>query len=138
MLWTGYFLIKGTVVEPFDSIILTITGLLMVSVGVIMTFWCRRQMRHSWSAHTVVVQNHHLIENGPYRCIRHPIYAFASLMSVGTILVFPVWWNTAAGIGMVVLYVMKSYFEERMLVRELSGYLEYRQKVRYRFFPGIW
>ena len=28
--------------------------------------------------------------------------------------------------------------EERMLVRELPGYAEYRERVRYRLIPGLW
>jgi len=28
--------------------------------------------------------------------------------------------------------------EERMLARELHGYADYRERVRYRLIPGVW
>jgi protein-S-isoprenylcysteine O-methyltransferase Ste14 len=36
---------------------------------------------------------------------------------------------------MVALYILKLHFEEQMLMRELAGYQEYEQHVRYRLLP---
>jgi protein-S-isoprenylcysteine O-methyltransferase Ste14 len=110
----------------------------MLIVGASGTFWCRRQMRDSWSAHTTLVENHRLIDSGPYSIIRHPIYAFSCLMAFGTVLVFPTWWNMLAGSGMIALYILKLQVEERMLVKYLPSYEEYLLRVRYRLIPCIW
>ena len=139
ILWSGYFLLSDRIAPSLlpDSP-LVLAGGPLVFVGALGTFWCRRQMRDSWSAHTALVENHRLVDSGPYRVVRHPIYAFACLMTVGTVMVFPLWWNVIAGAGMITLYVFKLQFEERMLIRELAGYRDYRQQVRYRLLPYIW
>ena len=37
-----------------------------------------------------------------------------------------------------VAFVFRTYFEDRMLYKELPGYREYTKKVRYRLVPFIW
>ena len=140
ILWTGYLILRGRLIDPLlagDALIVYI-GSFMLIVGASGTFWCRRQMRDSWSAHTTLVENHRLIDSGPYSIIRHPIYAFSCLMAFGTVLVFPTWWNMLAGSGMIALYILKLQVEERMLVKYLPSYEEYLLRVRYRLIPCIW
>jgi protein-S-isoprenylcysteine O-methyltransferase Ste14 len=140
ILWTGYLILRGRIGDPLaagDSLVISI-GSAMLVVGASGTFWCRRQMRESWTAHTTLVENHRLIDHGPYHVIRHPIYAFSCLMTAGTVLVFPTWWNIPAGLGMILLYIFKLQVEERMLVQYLPGYREYRGRVPYRIIPRIW
>jgi protein-S-isoprenylcysteine O-methyltransferase Ste14 len=78
------------------------------------------------------------ITNGPYRIVRHPMYAGALLMFVGTPLLLGSWWGLlfvplgAVGIG------IRAVGEERMLRRELAGYEEYTRHVRFRMVPGLW
>jgi protein-S-isoprenylcysteine O-methyltransferase Ste14 len=140
ILWTGFFILRTDLPDqlPSSSRPLYLTGCLLTLAGASGTFWCRRQMRASWSAHTTLLENHRLVDAGPYGIVRHPIYSFACLMTFGTLMVFPTAWNLLAGIGMVVLYLFKLQFEERMLERELPGYREYRRRVRYRLLPLIW
>jgi protein-S-isoprenylcysteine O-methyltransferase Ste14 len=79
-----------------------------------------------------------VITNGPYRIVRHPMYAGALLMFAGTPLLLGSWWGLlfvplgAFGIG------IRAVGEERMLRRELAGYEEYTHHVRYRMLPGLW
>jgi len=140
ILWSGYGLLSGKISPglSFELPGMVLAGGPLVLVGALGTFWCRRQMRDSWSAHTTLVENHRLVDHGPYAVVRHPIYAFACLMTAGTVMVFPLWWNLPVGAGMIALYVLKLRFEEQMLVRNLAGYPEYRQQVRYRLLPYIW
>jgi protein-S-isoprenylcysteine O-methyltransferase Ste14 len=140
LLWSLYLVLRGRIEDPLGgrAWLPALLGGLMTLVGASGTFWCRQQMRDSWSAHTRLVANHRLIEHGPFAIVRHPIYAFAILMACGTVLTCPAWWNLVAGLGMVSLYVLKLSFEERMLARQLDGYEQYRTRVRYRLMPGVW
>jgi protein-S-isoprenylcysteine O-methyltransferase Ste14 len=78
------------------------------------------------------------ITDGPYRIVRHPMYAGALLMFVGTPLLLGSWWGLlfvplgALGIA------IRAVGEERMLRRELVGYEEYTHHVRFRMVPGLW
>jgi protein-S-isoprenylcysteine O-methyltransferase Ste14 len=79
-----------------------------------------------------------VITDGPYRIVRHPMYAGALLMFVGTPLLLGSWWGllfvplAVAGIG------FRAVGEERMLRRELPGYDDYARHVRFRMVPGLW
>lgn len=140
ILWSGYLIVRDRLSDPLPGFLwpFALAGGIMTLTGAVGTFWCRRQMRASWSAHTLPVPNQPLIESGPYSVVRHPIYAFACLMTVGTVILFPLWWNILAGIGMITLYVLKLQYEEAMLIDALPGYTAYRLRVRYRLFPYVW
>ena len=77
-----------------------------------------------------------LIDTGPYRLIRHPMYAGALLMFVGTFALVS-WWGLAAFPLMVGMLVWRLTAEERFLVEQLAGYSEYRSRVRWRLAPGL-
>jgi len=71
---------------------------------------------------------------GPYRYIRHPMYAGELINSLGAAIaaaslqgaiVFSIWW---------IFQVLRILKEEPVL----SGYSEYRKEVRWRILPGVW
>jgi len=140
MLWTGYLIARGRIEEQLLPCPewLPKVGSVLIAIGAIGTLYCRRQLGGSWSAQSTLLADHKLVDSGAYRVVRHPIYGFASTMSVGTIMVFPTWWNVAAGILMACLYVIKGLVEEKLLADKLPGYREYQQRVRYRIAPWIW
>jgi protein-S-isoprenylcysteine O-methyltransferase Ste14 len=79
-----------------------------------------------------------VISTGPYAHVRHPMYAAALLLFLGT----PLWLGSllglAIGAGFSLLMALRAVLEERTLAQELPGYAEYRQRVRYRLIPGVW
>jgi protein-S-isoprenylcysteine O-methyltransferase Ste14 len=83
-------------------------------------------------------RGHFVVETGPYRWVRHPMYAGALPLMVG----MPLWLGSGAGallaavpIGILALRVLA---EERLLRRDLPGYEEYARKVRWRLVPRVW
>lgn len=74
---------------------------------------------------------------GPYRFIRHPGYLAAILMWPVTGLVLASWWAAISGLLASLMMFIRTALEDRMLQKELAGYQEYVQQVRYRLFPGI-
>ena len=75
---------------------------------------------------------------GPYRFIRHPAYFAAFLLWITTGLMLESWWAVIPGFLAGLMMVIRTVFEDRMLITELPGYTEYARQVRYRLFPGIW
>jgi len=47
------------------------------------------------------------------------------------------WALIPAGLAMITMLI-RTYLEDQMLKKELTGYVEYSQKVRYRLLPGVW
>jgi protein-S-isoprenylcysteine O-methyltransferase Ste14 len=79
-----------------------------------------------------------VITNGPYRVVRHPMYAGGSMMFVGAPLLLGSWWGLLAASILIVVISTRIVGEERMLRRELAGYDDYAMQVRYRLVPGLW
>ena len=75
---------------------------------------------------------------GPYRFIRHPAYSAAFLLWVTTGLMLESWWGLVPGFLAGMIMVIRTVYEDRMLIAELPGYAGYAQQVRYRLVPGIW
>jgi len=83
-------------------------------------------------------RNHHVISTGPYRYIRHPGYFGAILWSIGIPLALGSIYSLLLGVFVIIMIIIRTALEDATLKRELAGYLEYTQKIRYRLFPGIW
>jgi protein-S-isoprenylcysteine O-methyltransferase Ste14 len=79
-----------------------------------------------------------VVTTGVYAFVRHPMYLGALLMSVGAPMLLGSGWGLVVGGAMTLLLVGRIVGEERMLVRDLPGYAEYRRKVRYRLVPFVW
>lgn len=79
-----------------------------------------------------------VVSTGVYGFVRHPMYLGAILMFFGAPLLLGSWYGLLAALALTALLMARILGEEKMLARELEGYREYTQKVRYRLFPGIW
>lgn len=79
-----------------------------------------------------------VISTGLYAYVRHPMYAAFTPFMVGTPLMLGSWFGAAFGLLFMILPARRAMLEERMLLRELEGYKEYMEKVRYRLIPYVW
>jgi len=70
--------------------------------------------------------------------VRHPMYAGAVWLFVGMPLALGSWWPIALMVLVVPVLLWRLLDEERILIRDLPGYGEYRKRVRYRLIPGVW
>jgi protein-S-isoprenylcysteine O-methyltransferase Ste14 len=77
-------------------------------------------------------------KDGPYRFVRHPGYAGTFLQSLGMPLLLGSLWALIPGILAVICMAVRAYLEDKTLQKELEGYQEYSQEVRFRLIPGIW
>ena len=96
---------------------------------------------NSYAAPVVKIQSERgqrVATTGPYRYVRHPMYAGATLFLVGTPLLLGSRRGLAIAPVLVVLLGLRAVLEERTLGRELDGYAEYAARVRYRLIPWIW
>jgi protein-S-isoprenylcysteine O-methyltransferase Ste14 len=94
---------------------------------------------NSFAAATIEVMPGQTVSStGPYAIVRHPLYAGALLMLVGTPLALGSWWALFALIPMTAVLVWRLLDEEKLLVKELPGYCAYCQSVRRRLVPFVW
>lgn len=107
-----------------------VLGDLLVLVGLFIAIWARATLGRNWSARVTLKEDHELIERGPYRVVRHPIYAGLLLMILGTVvLVGRVGGFLALAISFGGFWV-KLRLEEALLSKNLPGYSEYMRRTR--------
>ncbi len=81
---------------------------------------------------------HRVIENGPYRVVRHPMYAGLILLNVGLALSYGSGTALIAAILLDLGYAYRTAREDQTLRRELPGYEEFTARTQYRLIPGVW
>ena len=79
-----------------------------------------------------------VVSTGPYRYVRHPMYASTLLFFPGSALLLGSWWGLMFCTVLLGLLVWRIPLEERMLENGLDGYDEYERNVRYRLIPHVW
>lgn len=94
---------------------------------------------NAYLSRTIGVQEEqHLIDTGLYSLVRHPMYSATLIL----FLAIPFVLGSPFAVPVFLLYVpiivTRIKHEERVLVRDLAGYAEYRTRVRWRLIPGIW
>lgn len=78
-----------------------------------------------------------MIERGPYRIIRHPIYTAVVVGMAGIALRAGDWIAVALALGLLPFFYAKSTFEEGHLVAQYPAYEDYRRRVPRRLLPGL-
>jgi len=108
------------------GVILQATGLSLMLIG-----WLYLGRRFG-----LLPANRGLVVRGPFRMIRHPVYAAWLLSALGTSLAAPSIRNVALVALTIPFMVWRIALEEELLARD-PQYLAYRQRVRWRLAPGM-
>ena len=92
-----------------------------------------------WLSRTIEVQeNQQVVSTGLYGIVRHPMYAVTLLLFLSMPLVLASPWSFAVMLLYIPIIALRIQNEEQVLERELKGYTEYKQQVRYKVIPFIW
>lgn len=87
-------------------------------------------------AFSVMPEARTLVTSGPYAYVRHPLYAMEFFTIVGIAMQFLQPWAALLGAAVIALQVIRSIFEERVLVEAYPEYEAYRARTK-RFIPGL-
>jgi len=119
------------------SLGVVLAGDVLVVVG--FYFILRVYRENTFTSATIeIAPNQTVVSTGPYAIVRHPMYASALLYLVGTPLALASYWGLIGVAVMLPFLVWRLFDEERMLVANLPGYVEYQRKVRHRLIPFVW
>ncbi len=95
--------------------------------------------QNSYAASTVTVEpGQPVVSTGLYGVVRHPMYAGALLLIAATPLALGSYWALLVGLVGLPALIWRLLDEERILARDLPGYVAYCMRVRYRLVPFIW
>lgn len=121
------------------SVSFHIGGIAFYLLGNVIVTWS--MYSNKFFSTMVQIQNergHHVASDGAYRFVRHPGYVGIILNTLATPFFLGSVWALIPAVVLCVLFIGRTYFEDRMLQVELEGYTEYTKKVRFRLVPGIW
>ena len=79
-----------------------------------------------------------VVDTGMYGIVRHPMYAVTILLFLMIPIVLGSWYALIVFVCYPAIIAVRLKDEEDLLTKELPGYCEYKQKVRYRLIPFIW
>ena len=99
--------------------------------GVVLALWGLASLGRAFD---IVPADRGLVIRGPYRFMRHPIYAgeiFSALVMAVTNISL---WNAIAILSLVITLVIRILWEEKII----SGYAVYAKNVPSRLVPGLW
>ena len=94
---------------------------------------------NTYLSRTIEVQeNQKVIDTGLYGIVRHPMYSATLLLFLSMPLVLGSAYALIVFCAYPFIIASRLIHEEKFLEKELTGYKEYKQKVKYRLIPFIW
>lgn len=114
-----------------------IVGVVMVAVAAVVGGWATVLLGRNFTIYPDPVDGATLVDTGPYRLVRHPIYFAIVLGSVGLGLAML---NTAAvavGLVSIPFFGAMTGLEEDLLIEKVAGYRRYRSAIPNRIIPRL-
>lgn len=94
---------------------------------------------NTYLSRTVELQeNQKVIDTGLYSIVRHPMYSITLLLFLSMPLVLGSAFSFLIFLAYPFIIAKRIKNEEEFLEKELNGYREYKQKVKYRLIPFVW
>jgi protein-S-isoprenylcysteine O-methyltransferase Ste14 len=111
----------------------------MMVASSVLTSWAMR-VNAFFSSHARIQDDRGqtVVSAGPYRFVRHPGYTGAIIFNLAGPILLSSLPALFVGIAMLLLFVVRTVLEDRMLQAGLTGYREYAAKVRFRLVPFVW
>jgi len=116
-----------------------VVGFVVLVAGIVVRQWSHRTLGRFHQAVVTVHDDHRIVTDGPYRFVRHPMYAGSAVAFLGTGLALGTWIGLALTfLGTLPAMLRRIHVEERALNNGLGErYKEYAAG-RSRLLPGIW
>ena len=143
--FSGLMFIAGFVVAGLDFrfgwsnmplwVVVTASILFLISYAL----YAEVMRENAYLSRTVKVEEGQtVVDTGLYGIVRHPMYAVTILLFLMIPLVLGSWYALTVFAFYPAIIVIRLKDEEELLTKELAGYAEYKQKVKYRIIPFIW
>lgn len=133
-----YFLLKlqiGTFLTNY--FFLVILGLAVMIFGTFFNIWGRMYLGKNWANQIKIYSNHSLVKSGPYKIVRHPLYASLIWMFYASSLIYANWSVFFATSFIFVPFMFyRAKQEENLLQKSFPEYEDFRKKTG-MFFPRI-
>ena len=141
--WNGWLVVMALDAQRFRWSTMPfgwrVVGAVLIFLSIFIAWLTFRE--NSYAAPVVKLQRDRgqsVISSGPYRYVRHPMYAGAILFFFGAPLLLGSLWGLALVPLLIAVLAVRAVNEERLLATELDGYSDYAKRVRNRLVPLVW
>ena len=117
--------------EVSEGLALFAVGLM--TLGMVFTVWALMTLGKSFG---VEPQVRTLVQNGPYRVIRNPLYVGEMITLTGAVCFSPTLLKTAILVALAAVQAYRAIQEEQLLADNLPEYAAYKLRTT-RFVPGV-
>lgn len=125
-------LLGGRILPPLGW-----AGVLLTAGSMLFMVWARMSIGTNWSGRVTIKQEHELVDRGPYKMIRHPIYTGLLAAYVFTALCWGDWRGLAAVVIAVAALWRKLRLEEAFLTEQFGGSYQAYRKRTWALLPYI-
>jgi protein-S-isoprenylcysteine O-methyltransferase Ste14 len=141
----GYFVVikSSDLPPPFDWLVVPHStssawgGAFVCMSGLVFAIWARVTLGTNWSGVVTLKEGHELIERGPYRVVRHPIYTGILAMSAGTAIATGYFGGFLGLLLIFVSFWLKLRREEDLMLKHFpTKYAAYQRRVK-RIIPFL-
>lgn len=129
------FLVPRVVPEGLDrrflpqSQVVEAIGTVMVAVGLAFAVWARHHLGPNWSSVVELKRDHVLIQSGPYRVVRHPIYTGLLLGLLGSCVALGEWRGLLGSVLAFTAILLRVRAEDALMARSFGEtYRIYRRE----------
>ena len=125
--------------SPSFQVYWYIIGIVLTFFGQILFFVAQKQNKFFSSVVRIQTDRGHTVcDTGLYSMVRHPAYLSQVISTIGFPLLFGSLWSIIPSFIAISLLILRTYLEDSTLKKELEGYIEYSNKIRYKLIPGVW
>jgi len=111
-------------------------GLALHATGAFLGAWAA--VTNPYLTCTVQTRGHTVVTTGPYRILRHPMYAGRVTSLLGWPLVLGALWSYLPACAIIMLFFYRTIHEDHVLCAELPGYQKYCELTPHRLLVRIW
>ncbi len=113
------------------------------ALGIVLSFygWYLTLRENAYLYPVVKIQEERgqrVVTTGPYRYVRHPMYACSLLFFPATALLLGSWLGLLFSLVLIAMIILRTALEDRFLRSGLAGYAQYAETVKYRLIPCVW
>lgn len=142
---SGFMFLAGFIVAGLDyrfgwcplpkSVVITASIVFLLAYAI----YAEVLRENAYLSRTIEVQEEQkVIDTGLYGIVRHPMYSATIPLFLAMPLVLGSVYSFTIFLAYPLIIVKRLKAEEEFLEKELKGYKEYKQKVKYRLIPCIW
>lgn len=142
---SGLMFIGGFIVAGLDyrfgwsdmptAVVVTAVVLFLLAYGL----YAEVMRENAYLSRTIQVQvGQKVVDTGLYGLVRHPMYMATLLLFLMIPLILGSWYALILFMAYPAIIIIRLKDEEALLAKELPGYAQYMQKVKYRLIPFVW